>query len=158
MTELGLQAFLKYGGPSSCWKAVARSLGPAPGSAHDSAMHDSAPSLARLSTPEHFQQLSFFMAAAVPTRFGHSGRQRLLATVSARDRLRAVAAIYETHPPISRARVRELEVGLGLGLDGPCTDGSCAGGSCADESMHEALAWAWAWAWTSINLPPANTQ
>ena len=85
-----------HGGWSG-WKAVARSLGLAPSSS-------------RLSTPGQFQQLSFFMAAAVPTRFGHSGRQRLLATVSARDRLRAVAAIYETHPPVSRAMVRELEV------------------------------------------------
>lgn len=94
------EKFLHYAKPSPAWQILALDLGDLPQPPTTNDMNKYA---------AYMQNLSFYMAAAVPTRFGHSGRHKLLATVSARDRLRAVGMIYETHPPVSRSLVRELE-------------------------------------------------
>jgi len=92
--------FYAVAGASPLWKAVARTLGaPYPHFARDAGASDLAAA----------KRLSFYLAAAVPVRFGFTGRQRLLATISALDRLMAVTEIMQSHPPVHRSHVVEVE-------------------------------------------------
>lgn len=51
-----------------------------------------------------------YLAAAVPLRFGFSGRRSLLATIATSDRLSAVARVLKSHPPVLRSQVVEFEL------------------------------------------------
>lgn len=55
-------------------------------------------------------KLSMYLAAAVPLRFGFSGRRSLLATIATSDRLSAVATVIKSHPPVLRSQVVEFEL------------------------------------------------
>ena len=50
-------------------------------------------------------RLSFYLAAALPTRFGFIQRRELLATISTRDRLVAATVAFREYPPVTQYQV-----------------------------------------------------